>query len=50
MKEKNEGEERKGKEGRPILEMKAVLDIGVLGDDKAYFPTWTRDMITHRTM
>ena len=25
--------------------MKSVLDIGMLGDDKTYFPTWTRDMI-----
>ena len=47
IKEKKEDEdkERKGREGRPILEMKSVLDIGMLGDDKTYFSTWTRDMV-----
>ena len=33
-----------GKYDRPILEMKAVLDIGILGDDKGYYPVWARDM------
>ena len=40
MEERN----KQGKYDRPILEMKAVLGIGTWGDDKGYYPKWSRDM------
>ncbi len=54
MTKKMEEQEKKLKESeekgrnknydRPILEMKAVLDIGILGDEKGQFTKWARDM------
>ena len=42
----NESEDKRKNNNydRPILEMKAVLDIGILGDEKGQFTRWARDM------